>query len=116
MDTTQLVLLITLACIAVFSVPTARASLKKDQVVGGSTAVVFHFIGVACYLGVLPGALLGTLLVGFWEVGLKLGLLFLGLSLLALLAYAAVELPARTRLKPAEDRGWTAEDALSSGL
>lgn len=95
--------------------PTARRSVKKDKIYGGFLAELFHYIGVATYLCVLPAALLGTFLVGPLKFGIPLALTFLGISLIALLLYALVEHPARANIV-IEDRGWTEQDARSSGL
>jgi hypothetical protein len=40
----------------------------------------------------------------------------IGILFLLLLAYAVMELPARAKVKKKEDKGWTAEDARTSGL
>ncbi|MBI5669924.1 MAG: hypothetical protein HZC41_18170 [Chloroflexi bacterium] len=116
MDRTQITLLLILAIMVLGSLPLARSSNRRDAVRGGLGAQVFHFIGVLAYIGVLPAALLGSILVGPLRFGLPLALGLLAVSLLALFIYAIFERPARAHLKPAEDRGWTAEDALRSGL
>jgi len=116
MDRTVLTLLITLAVIVLLSVPTARSSARRDKIYGGTGARVFHFLGAAIYIGVLPAALCGSILVGPFKLGIPLAFGLLALSFLLLMAYAIFERPARAASKPSEDRGWTAEDALKSGL
>lgn len=116
MDRVQFTLLLILAIMVLGCVPLARSSNRRDAVRGGLGAQVFHFIGVLAYIGVLPAALLGSILVGPLTFGVPLALGLLAVSLLSLFVYAIFEQPTRVRLKPAEDRGWTAEDALKSGL
>ncbi|NWG15121.1 MAG: hypothetical protein HXY41_00665 [Chloroflexi bacterium] len=116
MDRTSLTLLIVAALIVVFCVPLARSSNRRDQIYGGAAARFFHFIGAAAYVGVLPSALFGSFLVGPLKLGIPLALGLLAISLLALLLYAVFEQPARAKRVPEKERGWTAEDALKSGL
>lgn len=116
MDRTSLTLLIVLALIAVFCVPLARTSSRRDKIYGGAAAQIFHFIGAASYVGVFPSALFGSFLVGPLELGIPLALGFLGITLVSLLLYAVFEQPAKAKRQPAKDQGWTAEDALKSGL
>lgn len=116
MDRTQLTLLIVGAIIVLASIPLARSSNRRDKVYGGVAAQLFHFIGAAAYVGVLPAALVGSILVGPFALGIPLAVGLLAVALVMLFVYAIFERPARLALKPAEDRGWTAEDALHSGL
>jgi hypothetical protein len=116
MDRTLLTLLITLAVMVLLSVPTARSSAKRDKIYGGTGARLFHFLGAAVYIGVLPAALCGSILVGPFKLGIPLAFGLLAVSFLLLIIYAFFERPARSTLKPSEERGWTAEDALKSGL
>ena len=116
MDRTLLTLLITLVAIVLFSVPIARRSARQDKIYGGAGAQVFHFLGAAVYIGVIPAALCGSILVGPFKLGIPLALGLLAVSFLLLISYAFFERPARAALKPTEDHGWTAEDALKSGL
>jgi hypothetical protein len=116
MDRTTLALMIVAAAILIFSIPAARRSANKDKIRGGSQASLFHLIGVAAYIGVLPSALCGSILVGPFRLGIPLALGFVALSFAALLGYSYFERPARQGLASQEDRGWTEEDARKSGL
>jgi hypothetical protein len=116
MDRSLLTLIIALGLAAVFCVPAARRSIAREKIHGGSVAESFHLAGVFAYLAVLPSALCGSFLVGPLEFGIPLALGFLALALLALFGYGVIERPARAKVTPTEDRGWTAEDARSSGL
>lgn len=116
MDRTLLTILIVLAVMVFLSIPTARSSIRRDPIYGGTGAQIFHFLGVAVYLGVIPSALFGSILVGPLKLGIPLAIGLLAVSFILLCIYAIFERPARAALKPVEDRGWTAEDALKSGL
>ncbi len=116
MDPTLLTLIITASIGIVFSFPVVRSSLRRDPVHGGILARGFHHLAVTAYLGLLPAALVGSVLVGPLRLGIPLALGLLAFTLLCLFIYAWFERPARARLQPAEDQGWTARDAQSSGL
>jgi hypothetical protein len=116
MDRSQFVILFTLAFAVIASIPAARSSRRKDKIVGGLLAEVFHHLGVTAYLGIVPAALIGSILVGPLELGIPLALLCLGLTMIALLLYAIFEKPPRAMQAKSEDRGWTEQDARTSGL
>jgi hypothetical protein len=115
MDRTQIIILTTLVIALVFSSRAAKASISKEKIYGGTIAKFFHYIGVVAYLGVLPAALLGSLLVGPFKLGIPLALIYLLAALVALLLYAVGERKARAGIQ-IEDQGWTEQDARSSGL
>ena len=115
MDRSQIVVLVAFVIAATASVSTTRISKKKENIYGGLFAEVFHYLGVIAYLAVLPAALLGSLFVGPFKLGIPLALACLGVALLLFIGYAFVERSARVGLI-LEDRGWTEEDARSSGL
>lgn len=116
MDRSQFVILFTLAFAVIASFPAVRSSKRKDKIMGGIMAEVFHHIGVAAYLGLVPAALIGSILVGPFELGIPLAFLCLGLGIVSLVLYAIFEKPARAALPKSEDRGWTEQDARTSGL
>ncbi|MBL8163615.1 MAG: hypothetical protein JNJ61_16640 [Anaerolineae bacterium] len=116
MDRAQVVLLITVVFAVLASFPVARQSRKKDAVHGGLLAGLFHHIGVGAYLAILPAALVGSIIVGPLEFGIPVALTSLAIAVLALLLYAIFEQPARVGLAASEDRGWTEQDARTSGL
>ena len=115
MDRSLIALIIVVASIAVFSIPVARRSQQRNKVYGGGFAQVFHFIAIAAYVGVVPAFLCGSILAGASGFGLPVGFTLLIIAFGSLLAYAVVERPARS-VSVQEDRGWTEEDARSSGL
>jgi hypothetical protein len=116
MDRAQIVLLATLIFAVLASFPVARQSRKKDAVHGGLLAGLFHHIGVAAYLAVLPSALIGSIVIGPLEFGIPVAITCLALAVAALLLYAVFERPARANQTSIEDRGWTEQDARTSGL
>jgi hypothetical protein len=113
-DRTQFTILVTLIFIALTCVPAFRASNRRSKVYGGLAAQVFHFIGVSAYLGAIPGVILGSLLVGPLKLGLPIFFTCFLSSFAALIIFAAIERPARP--VNLEDKGWTEQDARTSGL
>ncbi len=115
MDRSQIVILITLVIAIALSWRTVQASIRRDRIYGGQFAKIFHYIGVTAYLGVLPSALLGTIFVGPLRLGIPLALTYLLIALVALFLYAVGERGARASVV-LDERGWTEQDARSSGL
>jgi len=107
--------IVVVASIAIFTGPTVRRSSQKDKVYGGALAQAFHFIAIAAYIGVVPSFLCGSILVGAGAFGLPLGFSLLAIAFASLLIHAIAERPIRVTVVK-EDRGWTEEDARSSGL
>lgn len=115
-DRTLITVLLIVALAALMSVPAFRGSLRRDPVRGGVLAQIFHLLGVLAYCSVLPTALVGSILLGPFRFGIPMALSILMVSLVMLFLYGVFERPARARMVPVEDHGWTAEDALKSGL
>ncbi len=114
MDRAQVIIAITLLFAAIASFPTAQRSKKQLAVYGGMAAEVFHHLSTIAYLAIIPAGLLGSLFVGP-AFGVPLALGFLALAFIALFFYAIIEKPARPLIADSE-RGWTQEDARTSGL
>jgi hypothetical protein len=112
MTRTEIVYLIIAVTVLLLTVPTARASVRKRTIYGGAPSQLFHTLGVAFYVAVLPAGICGTALVGF-AFGLPLLLIFLGLAFVSLLVYAVFERPV---IPEETHHGWTEEDARTSGL
>lgn len=93
----------------------ARASEKVRPIYGGWLARALHF--AACVVMTIGAP---AVLMDIFILRLTSPLLILAAVVIALFAllfgYALIEQPARSRLQPAEDRGWTPEDARRSGL
>jgi hypothetical protein len=93
----------------------ARASEKARPIYGGWLARVLHFAACAVMTVGAPAVLLEIFVLRIVSPFLILAAIIVALFAL-LFAYALVEQPARSRLQPLEDRGWTPEDAQKSGL
>lgn len=115
MDNILLALLIGIVCGLIFGIPITRRSIRKEKIYGGLPAHVFHFIGTAAFVGVLPTVLTSLVLRGGFRTALPLAFGLLALSFLSLFGFALIERPARPRVQP-DDTGWTKEDAQTSGL
>lgn len=117
MDKAQTALLIGVGFAVIFGFLTARSSNKREKIYAGPLAHIFHYIGAGSFTGVLPVVLASLIVGGGFELAFPLGVIFVLVSLGALVLFAVVEKPARDEaLRNAKDRGWTKEDAVSSGL
>ena len=117
MDNALIALVVGLVCALVLGYFTAQGALRREPVYGGSAAQFFHYIGAAGVTGTLPVVLASLILRGGFSLAFPLALSFMGTSLVALVIFAIIELPARERAESlAESRGWTEEDARTSGL
>ncbi len=115
MDRSVLVVIIVLAISIIGSFPASEISGKKEKILGGITARIFHHLGVGAYIGVAPAALLGSLLVGPLKFGIPLAFSFLAIAFLMLLLYGVVEHSARKGIE-IDEHLWTQQDAKSSRL
>jgi hypothetical protein len=113
MDTPVLALLIGLGFALVLGYFTARGSARRERIHGGQAALVFHYIGAAAVTGVLPVVLASLILGGGFGLAFPLAVSFMLTGFLSLVIFAAVEHPARRRQAV---RGWTEQDARTSGL
>lgn len=135
MDTTDTIALIVLGCIAVFGgFYTARSSAQRETIHSGGISSILNYLAsallialapsVLCTLFVLHPTFLGEeiLLPGLgWDVtefahAIAVALAILSTALLLLLPYAILEKPFLEQIMQKEDRGWTREDAETSGL
>lgn len=102
---------------------TARASERRDPIYGGAGARALHYLTAAIFTA-SPIAVIGSLFamddVGFWArlgTAVLIALTFLVISHVIGVGFAALERPARERaLAQQTERGWTEEDARTSGL
>ncbi|MCB9451840.1 MAG: hypothetical protein H6672_10395 [Anaerolineaceae bacterium] len=115
MDNVILALLIGLGLGLVFAIPVARRSIRKEPIYGGALAHVFHYVGTAAFVSVLPTVLASLILRGGFSVAFPLAIGLLVVCFAGLFLFAVIERPARPQLN-AEDSGWTKEDAQKSGL
>ncbi len=115
MDSSLIALLIIIASMVIFSVPVARRSSHRNKIYGGGIAKAFHFVAITAYVGVLPAFLCGSFLAGPKAFGLPVGFALLVIAFASLIIHAVAERPSRVNVS-SEDRGWTEEDARTSGL
>lgn len=95
----------------------ARSSARREQIYGGLLAQAFHYIGAGALAAVIPCVLTAIILGGGFRVAFPVALGFVLVSLAALVIFAIFEMPARkAHMTQEADRGWTAEDARTSGL
>jgi hypothetical protein len=116
MQIVPIVSLVLLAIIGLyFGTTVARGSEKAQKIEGGQPARMLHFLACVVLASIAPSVMCQVLVLhtgsAFWTALVMIGILFV-----LLLAYAAFELPAKAKIKKKEDKGWTAEDARTSGL
>ena len=104
----------------IFGPLTARSSLRREPVHGGLLPVLFNLLGASALVAVLPGVITALVLGGGFRLAFPLALACVAISLGALMIFAALEYPARSRFEAEQQRkteqGWTEEDARRSGL
>lgn len=113
MDKALIAFLVGVVCAVAFGYYVARRSSDRQKIRDGLAAQVFHFIGAAGIAGILPAVLASLLLGQGFRTAFPLALAFLVTGWLALLIYAALERPARTRAS-VDEGGWTQDDARKS--
>jgi hypothetical protein len=94
----------------------ALVSHRADKVRGGMLAQALHYLGAIGVVGTLPGGLVAIALGGGFLGIVIVAVAFVLISVISLWLYAIVERPARAVLVLQEDRGWTEQDARTSGL
>ena len=111
------ILLVGLVFGALFGPLTARSSNRREPIYGGLPAHFFHILAAIALVAPLPSILTG-LVLGEGLLGLPIAISLLLSGFVFLLIFAAFENPARIKHKPEEsdEPGWTAEDAMKSGL
>jgi len=95
----------------------ARSSSKREAILSGSPANIFHFLANAI-MSVVTLTVLASVFVLRLDL-LTIVLTIVGMvvvTLILLMIYAAFEKPALEKKAHEEDRGWTEEDARTSGL
>lgn len=120
MNNEPLVWGITIVFALIFGTLTARSSMRREKIHGGTVAIIFNWIASVVMLMVLP-LILGSIFIGHNAgYGIVIGLLLIGVCGILLVIFAVFEKAPRDAylktLIPKEDKGWTAEDALKSGL
>ena len=99
----------------IFSIYVTRQSLGEEIIYGGAPAQIFHYLGVLGFCMTLPTILAALLVHGGFALAFPLGIGCVIAAFAALLIFAAVERPARARVKPG-DEGWNEAKARASDL
>ncbi len=96
---------------------TANASDKRSKVHGNNIARFLHYVSCGVMATTTPFVLSSVFLLhlGFAQAVLGAVGLFV-VSLALLIPYAIIEKPFLDALKHEKDKGWTAQDAKTSGL
>jgi hypothetical protein len=104
----------------IFGPLTARSTLRREPVHGGRLPMIFNLIGASALVAVLPGVIAALVLGGGFRLAFPLALTCVFISITALVIFASLEYPARSRFEADQQRkaqqGWTEEDARRSGL
>jgi hypothetical protein len=110
---------------------TSRSSNKREKLHGGTASQVLNYLAsgllamlaptVLCNVVFIHPNFLGTVAPFGWNItafihALVIALIMVGIALLLLMPLAAIEKPFLDKLAKREDKGWTKEDAETSGL
>ncbi len=116
MTAQQIVYVAGVAFSVIFGYFTARSANRREAVYGGPPAQAAHYVAAAAMTG-LPLTVLATAITSGLLAAVSTALVFLAFTWGGLLTFAYFEGPAREAALAAQtDRGWTEEDARSSGL
>lgn len=95
----------------------AHSSDNRSKIYGDSRARFFHYLASSVMASITPFVLLSVVVLHMKLIPAILTAVgFFVVSLALLIPYAIFEKPALEARKKQEDRGWTAEDAKTSGL
>lgn len=101
----------------VFGPLLTRASIRLKPIHGGMLAHIFHFIGATAMVAVVPAVIAALVFGGGFKLAFPFALALMLGGLLAMVFFAIIEHPAMTAYEASrKDRGWTEQDARSSGL
>lgn len=113
----QLVVVVLLVAFALYvGRIVAKHSIRTENIHGGNTAEQLHLIACTLFAAIAPSILIAAFVFHLGLGAFLWGVTLFGLIFLCLIAFAYFELPARAKAKRSEDKGWTAEDARTSGL
>ena len=113
MSNAVIALLIGLGFALVLGYFVARSSARREKIYGGQAAHALNYIASAGVAGTLPVVLASLILRGGFGLAFPLAVSFMVVSLISLVIFAIIELPARSK---ATGQGWTEQDARTSGL
>lgn len=106
----------------VFGPRTAQSTERREKPFGGDVARILNLLACMVFVAIPPTVLSGLaaqIIMQKHAPLLQIGFGLLGISFLLILAWAAVEMPARANAPVAARTAlntWTAEDARKSGL
>lgn len=97
---------------------TARSSNRREVIRGGVMAQIFNYIACSLWTVVTPTVLISVLVLHVPILqALGIGFALVGCAFLSTMVYAVFEAPALARHEQMrKDEGWTAKDAMTSGL
>ena len=119
MTTTQIITIVLLVIGGiVFGYTTMQSSNSREATYSGMPASIFHWIS-AGIMSMLAPTMLSSIFIFHLEFMqlLVIAIIIFGTALISLTIFAVFEKPAKEKaLREQEDRGWTEEDARTSGL
>jgi len=128
-DTVYILILIVMGLGLAYT--TSRSSNKREKIHGGAVSQVTNYLAsgllamlaptVLCNLFFIHPDFLGTVAPFGWNItpfahAIVIALTMVATALLLLIPFAITEKPFLDRLANQEDKGWTKEDAETSGL
>jgi uncharacterized membrane protein len=131
-DTIYILILVVMGLAIAYT--TSRSSNKREKLHGGTPSLVLNYLASGLLAMLAPTVLCNVIFIHpnflapilpFLHEGsffftlahlLVIVLVMVGLALLLLMPLAAIEKPFLDKLARQEDKGWTKEDAETSGL
>lgn len=131
-DTTYIIILVVLGLGLAYT--TSRSSNKREKIHGGTPSQALNYLASGFLAMLAPTALCNIFFIHpnflapilpFLHEGsffftlthvLVIALSMIGVALLLLIPFGAIEKPFLDKLAKQEDKGWTKEDAETSGL
>lgn len=132
-DTVYIIILLVMGLGAAYL--TARSSINKEKIHGGAASQLLNYLASGLIAMLAPTVLCNVIFIhpdflkpilpfldsspGFIVTFvhlLAIVLLMVGIALLLLMLMAMIEKPLLDKVAPKEDKGWTKEDAETSGL
>ena len=106
-----------LAFAVIFGPLLTRSSIRRNAIHGGMLAHIFHFVGATTLMTVIPTLIAALILGAGGKIAISFAITLAITSSLSMIIFAIAERPALDAYEQAqENRGWTEEDARSSGL
>ena len=117
MDALEKTLLVWAVAAVILGPLLTRSSIRRKPIYGNIVAHVLHFISATAMVAVVPAIFAALIFGGGFELAFPFALTLVLTGLFSLALFAIVEKPAAQAYERSqEERGWTEEDARSSGL